>query len=200
MNPYYETSLFVLQEIVCLLSSIGSLMIISQVSRSRFNRTKPQQRIILGISVGDFLLSMTWVFTPLLMRSDGDQKTYWARGNVASCSYQGFMVQLFVLSGVLYQCSLQLQYLLGIKYGWSQRRLKGIEPYLHAIPWLAGLTSAIVNLILKNYNPADWDCWIAPYPSNCTSTHQIRSGGTELTETDCIRGDNANIYQVRMGK
>lgn len=43
-------------------SSIGSLMIISQVTRSRFNRSKPQQRLILGLSIADLLASLFWVF------------------------------------------------------------------------------------------------------------------------------------------
>ena len=34
-----------------------------------------------------------------------------------------------------------------------------------------------------------------PFPSNCTQSFQIRTGGKELTETDCIRGDNASLYQ-----
>lgn len=36
---------------------------------------------------------------------------------------------------------------------------------------------------------------IAPLPKNCTSTHIVNQGSTELMETDCVRGDNAYIYQ-----
>ena len=66
---------------------------------------------------------------------------------------------------------------------------------MHAIPWGLGLTAAITQISLKLYNPADWDCWIAPYPADCTSSHEVNKGGTGLTETNCIRGDNAHIYQ-----
>lgn len=34
-----------------------------------------------------------------------------------------------------------------------------------------------------------------PYPSNCTQSYQISRGETELAETDCIRGDNASLFQ-----
>jgi len=48
-------------------------------------------------------------------------------------------------------------------------------------------------------NPANWDCWIAPLDStggmDCTSSYSIARGGTGLIETDCVRGDNAMIYQ-----
>lgn len=198
MNAYYETTLMVLRTIVCLLSSIGSLMIISQVSRSRFNRSTPQQRLILGISVSEFLLSIVWMLNPLLMAPMSDDlevDAYWARGNQQTCSSQGFMVTLGANVRVFYQASLQIQYLLVIKYGWCQRRIRNIEVYLHGIPWLWGSVSAITNLVLKNYNPAHWNCWIAPYPSNCTSSYTISRERTGLTETDCVRGDNANIYQ-----
>lgn len=109
--------------------------------------------------------------------------------------FRGFLITFFVAAGVLYLCMLQLQYLLVIKYWWSQRQIKKIEAYLHSFPLLCGLISAITNLILKNYNPANWDCWIAPLPGNCTSSYENLQGQTDLTETDCIRGDNANIYQ-----
>jgi hypothetical protein len=193
MNEKYEIALFALQRTTCLLSAIGSLMIISQVTRSRFNRSKPQQRLILGISISDFFSSTVWVFTPLFMPPDSGM--IWATGNLTTCNVQGFCVTLFVAAGVLYQCMLQLQYLLVIKYCWSPRRVRKIEVYLHAFPWGCGMASAITNLILKNYNPANWDCWIAPLPGNCTSSYEIQQGGTGLTETNCIRGDNANIYQ-----
>lgn len=169
-------------------------MIISQITRSSFNRSKPQQRLVLGISVSDFFSSTVWVLTPLFIPPESGM--IWATGNLTTCNVQGFLITFFVAAGVLYLCVLQLQYLLVIKYCWSQRRLKKIEAYLHAFPLRCGLTSAITNLILKNYNPANWDCWIAPLPGNCTSSYEIRQGQTELTETDFIRGDNANIlYQ-----
>lgn len=69
------------------------------------------------------------------------------------------------------------------------------EKYMHAFPWCLGLAAAVTQLALKLFNPADWDCWIAPYPSDCTSSYQVKKGGTNLNETDCIRGDNAEIYQ-----
>lgn len=194
MNAYFHTILFILQETICLCSGIGSLMIISQVCRNRFNRSKPQQRLILGISISDFVTSIVWMLTPALMRPTGEGDSWLRSGNQQTCSFQGFMITLFVAAGVLYQGSIQLQYLLAINYGWTQRRLRKIEAYLHAIPWIAGCTSAITNLVLKNYNPADWDCWIAPYPSNCTQTYVIHRAGKDMAET-CVRGDNAYIYQ-----
>jgi len=68
---------------------------------------------------------------------------------------------------------------------------RNIEIYLHIVPIGLALASAIANLVLKNYNSAGWHCWIATLPSNCTSSYELTNG----EETDCIRGDNASLYQ-----
>lgn len=193
MTRSYEIALFILQKVSCSLSVAGSLMIISQVTRSSFNRSKPQQRLVLGLSISDVSTSLVWIFTPLLMPSESG--AVWAIGNQTTCNIQGFIVTLFNASAILYMCALQLQYLLTIKYGWTESRIRTVEPYMHGVPWCLGLAAAITQLSLKLFNPADWDCWIAPFPSDCTSSHQVKKGGTGLTETDCIRGDNAEIYR-----
>ena len=88
MNEKYEIALFVLQRITCFFSAMGSLMIISQITRSSFNRSKPQQRLVLGISVSDFVSSTVWVFTPLFMPPESGM--IWATGNLTTCNVQGF--------------------------------------------------------------------------------------------------------------
>lgn len=117
-----------------------------------------------------------------------------ALGNRASCDAQGFIVQ-FSSAGFLYMCALQFMYLLVIKYGWKERDIMKLEKWFHIIPNTFGLVTATTALVLKQYNSANWDCWIAPLPADCTSSHEINKGNTDLTETDCVRGDNANIYR-----
>ena len=69
---------------------------------------------------------------------------------------------------------------------------KNIKIYLHVVPIGLRLTSAITNLVLKDYNSAGWHCWIAMLPSNCTSSYELSNHGKE---TDCILHDNASLYQ-----
>lgn len=157
MNEYYEIALFILQRISCTLSSIGSLMIISQVTRSPFNRSKPQQRLILGLSIADFFSSLFWAFAPLLLPPYSGR--IWSMGDGTTCSILGFAIQLFVPTGILYQNSLQSQYLLVIRMGWREGQVRKIEKYLHLIPWSFGLGTAVAGAVLKLYNPADFDCW-----------------------------------------
>jgi hypothetical protein len=66
-------------------------------------------------------------------------------------------------SSIVYHASLALFYLLTIKYGWSEWKLKHshyklVEPGLHAIPLILGWGVAIPGLPLNLYNP---------FPSGC---------------------------------
>jgi len=188
----YQITLGITQRISCFLSMIGSLMIISQISRSPFNRSKTQQRLILGISICDFNTSAMWFFSNLFMPPGSALA---AVGNQATCDAHGFIILFNCTSGVLYMCALQLQYLWAVKYGWPERKIRKIEPYLHGFPIVFSLATATTGLALKLYNPAGWNCWIGPLPSDCVSSHQVKKGGTDLTETNCERGDNAEIYR-----
>jgi hypothetical protein len=122
----------------------------------------------------------------------------WVTGNSITCSIQGFAIQLFVITSVLYRNSLQLKYLLVIRQGWKEGQIRKIEKWMHLIPWSFGFSTSVAAVILKLYNHADWHCWIALLPKNCTTTtsYMVNRGYTDLTETNCVRGDNASIYQL----
>ena len=182
----YTIALSVLQKVSCFLSMTGSLMIISQVARSQYNRSKPQQRLMLCLSVCDFNTSMSWMFTNLFMPPIGNQ---------ASCDAQGYILQANNTASFLYMCALQLQYLLTIKHGWRERQIRKIEPFMHGSPICFGLGTATASLALLLFNPAGWNCWIGPYPKDCTQSYQIKQGDSDLTETDCVRGDNSDLYR-----
>ena len=165
-----QVALFVLQKVACIPSALGSLMIISQVCRSEVNRKKTQQRLVLGISVANFAVSIVWIFTNFFMPPESG--ALYAMGNKATCEAQGFLVQFFLPVGIFYMCALQLRYLLVIKYGWKEWRIRKIEKWFHLVPILFGAVTAVAALVLNQYNPANWDCWIAPLPEDCTSSSQ----------------------------
>jgi hypothetical protein len=173
------------------LSITGSSMIISQVLQSKTNRSNTQQRIVLMMSCTDLMVSGVWLITDLLV-PPWSEDYYYALGNQATCSFQGFIVQLSI-SGVLANASLSIFYVLVIKFGWKMRDVRRFEPYLLALPILFGLGTATAGLALSLYNPASWDCWIAAKPPNCIQSHEIASNSSE--QTDCERGDNADVYQ-----
>lgn len=87
--------------------------------------------------------------------------------------------------------SLSIYYLITIRSGRfkSQQKLHKVEPWLHIIPVVFGLGTAIASLALNLFNYGLWDCWIAPYPQGCKESW--RNNGS----TTCKRGDNASLYQ-----
>ena len=132
LHPY-QVSLSIGQKISCSLSIIGSLMIISQVCRNKVNRSKCQQRLILGISIIDFNTSVYWLFTSLFVPPlDMDLLVLNASGSQATCNAQVFTNQ-FNVTGVLYMLSLQVQYMLVIMHGWKEKKIRKVEPYMHVL-------------------------------------------------------------------
>ncbi|KAL7546533.1 hypothetical protein ACHAWF_009868 [Thalassiosira exigua] len=193
----YRIALGVLRTTTSFVSVVGSLMVMSQVSRSKFNRSKPQQRLVLGMVTSDFIATLVVLLGNLFVPASSDTDLFLPVGNFASCQAQGFLIQLGSLSGIVYAASLQLQYLLTIRFAWKEPKIRKIEPFLHGLPLSLGLGTAVASFPLALYNPAQWNCWIARLPQNCTASHEIRNGhDTGLTESNCIRGDNADLYRL----
>merc|ERR1740124_1079401 len=140
---------------------------------------------MLGMSICDICASTAWFFSTWL---EPVGSAIGAVGTQATCSLQGFFVQLDVTT-IFYSGTLSLYYLLILVYKWENERFAKIEPFLHLNAWTWGLGTAIAGLPLKLFNPAGWSCFIAPNPWGCTP-----SWGTGDEEPNCRRGDNAHYY------
>jgi len=149
------------------------------------NKNKSYHRIMLGMSICDICASTAWFFSTWL---EPVGSAIGAVGTQATCSLQGFFVQLDVTT-IFYSGTLSLYYLLILVYKWENERFAKIEPFLHLNAWTWGLGTAIASLPLKLFNPAGWSCFIAPNPGGCTP-----SWGTGDEEPNCHRGDNAHYY------
>jgi hypothetical protein len=182
-----QLALMIVPKFAASLSFVGSSMIVSQVLQSKTNRSNPQQRIVLAMSCIDLSVSSVWLATNFMI-PPWSTDYYYAIGNQATCSLQGFVVQMSI-GGVLYNASLALYYVLVIKLQWQNHQIKKLEPYMHAFPILFGLGTAVTGLALRLYNPASWDCWIAAHPPDCSQSYMHGE------DADCLRGDNADIYQ-----
>jgi len=61
-----------------------------------------------------------------------------------------------------YNCGLCVYYLCVIKWNYSNAKIaKNVEPFLHAMPWLWGLISAIIVVASKKVVPASGFCAIS---------------------------------------
>lgn len=116
---------------------------------------------------------------------------YGAVGNTRTCTAQGFFLQLAIIAP-LYNASLSLYYLLMIRYGWVERRLKRLRLPIQVCVLSFGIGAAVAGLFLTLYNNALLWCWQASYPPGCVDS----SSATSPEEETCTRGDNANtIYR-----
>jgi len=169
-------------KITALPSIVGSAYIVQHIVRSPKRCRRVYHRLLLGMSVMDFIWSVksfcsTW---PIPSYTG----IYLASGTTQTCAAAGFFGHGAALTSAMYSGTLTLYYLLTIRYGWKQERIRRYEPVvLHAFPLAIGWATAIAGLPLLLFNPIGWTCWIGPWPPLCGQ------GGT------CARGENAFLYQ-----
>mmetsp|Transcript_28163 Transcript_28163/g.61883 ORF Transcript_28163/g.61883 Transcript_28163/m.61883 type:complete len:380 (+) Transcript_28163:81-1220(+) len=174
--------LTIVPKIVAFLSAFGSGLIISQILRNKPNIRQFQQQIVLGMSIIDATIAVAWILNNLFIPEWSDQ--LWPLGNEQTCSAQGFVIQ-FTISAVLYNATLSVYYLLVVKFNYRDRRLNRWRRRVHILPISFGLATSLTALVRRLYNPADWDCWIAPLsPTVDCERYNI-----------CDRGQNAVWFQ-----
>lgn len=60
----------------------------------------------------------------------------------------------------LYNASLSIYYFLVLFKGYKEHQVKKVEPFLHAIPIIFALSTAIAVAATDNYRSANVWCWI----------------------------------------
>ena len=147
-------------------------------------------RLLIGLSVCDLLMSAGLFTTTWPMPVDTTKHVFGAIGTVQTCEAVGFIEQAGV-AAVIYNASLSCYYLVRIRYGMAPHVIQSrLEPWMHAVPIVFGLTTMIASLQLDLYNSGLFDCWIAPFPQGCQESWRSADGST-----DCERGNNASLYQ-----
>jgi uncharacterized membrane protein len=104
-----------------------------------------------------------------------------AVGSEATCTMQGFFIQVGIASS-FYNVSLAIYYFLVIRKGWTEKEIRMLEPFMHSIPLLWGISTALIGIPLKLFNDANLWCWIASFPKGCEGD-------------ECLRGVNAEFYR-----
>ena len=131
---------------MALLSIIGSTFIIYDNVKSPEHRQKVMNHLLIGLSFFDLMGSCAYAFTTFPIPEDHDYgPIYGAKGNDASCTTQGFFIQMGTISAYM-NVSLAVYYLLVIKYGWDERRMKKIQWALFLCPILVGFAFAFAGI------------------------------------------------------
>mmetsp|Transcript_25725 Transcript_25725/g.60120 ORF Transcript_25725/g.60120 Transcript_25725/m.60120 type:complete len:547 (-) Transcript_25725:76-1716(-) len=148
-------------------------------------------RLLLSMSIFDVLSSCALFMSTWPIPADTPSKiVYGAVGNQATCSAQGFFVQ-FSMGTVLYNATLSVFYLLSIRFRWSPQRVAAkAEPWLHAVPVLFAVGTAIAGVPLGLYNYARFMCYVVAKPFKCQESWKHGDD----PDFPCQRGDNATVY------
>jgi hypothetical protein len=136
-----------------ILSILGSLYIIRDIvvtNRRDGSRINVYFELMLCMSIFDICSSIGWALSTLpvpTINIYGEQTgVYGAKGNDMTCAMQGFLVQLG-FTGIFYNLALSFYYLLMIRYGWREDKLRKALPYFRlALVVGVGLGKFVVQL------------------------------------------------------
>lgn len=134
------------------ISLVASTLIILSICRDRRKLRKTYHRLVLGMSISDWITSFAiFLSTWLIPRGYSDFSfpgsdtlitVPWAIGTDGTCQLQAALMQ-FAQTTVLYGVSMALFFMLIIQFRWRDARIQRLEPLLHAIPILWGICSAV---------------------------------------------------------
>ncbi|CAB9515019.1 expressed unknown protein [Seminavis robusta] len=156
-----EVSSFVITRIASGISILSALCILLETRRFRVCL----HQILFSLSCALIISGIASIFgtTPL-----SDHDFYGARGTTATCSLQGFFLQLGGTLAVMWDVALSIIFLFIVKYNWTERRLStSLMRVFHGVIWPVAIALCVAPLFFELYNPYYDLCWIAAYPSQC---------------------------------
>ena len=156
----------------------------------RENRGKATSRALFGMGCVDVCATFGW-FLSTWAAPAGTPGVPFASGTTGTYSFQGFLLQL-AIGAPMYNCLLSLFYLLTIRYGWSEKRLRNIDPLLNAIILIFAVGTSIALLPLGLYNHIGAVCWVMGLPQGCGNSNY------QPGDEPCERGDFAWLYGVSL--
>ncbi|KAL7484026.1 hypothetical protein ACHAW6_009669, partial [Cyclotella cf. meneghiniana] len=134
-----------LPRISAIFSIAGSMFIIYDTMRTSQKRAKLMNQLLSTLSLFDIMGSSAYALTTL--PTPASDELYGAKGNEQTCIAQGFFIQIGTIACFL-NVSLALHYLLKIKYGWTEERLKRKHAvcFLFIPPICVGLVYAFIGI------------------------------------------------------
>ncbi len=172
------------------ISVIASALLIAHILRSHQGLSTTYHRLVFGISFSDIVFSFAIALGTVMVPKDLDYWISGVRGNTGTCTAQGFLVTVGMVSSVWYNCSICFYYLAIIRYNKTDTYIKKkLEPWLHGIPVLYPLLSAFTLIAIEGFNTYGAFCFAGPHnPPHCIGYENGHV--VEGFEIPCYRGDN----------
>lgn len=184
-----HVALAVIPHVTGFTSLVGSSWIAFDVIRQRCPSV--YHRLLLGLAVSDIIASVGFFLSTWPIPEESNH-AWGAIGNIQTCEFQGFLVQLG-LATCLYNAFLSVYYVLLVRFNFKKesKQMLCLEQVAHTAALVLALGTAIASLVLNLYNDANLWCWIAPHPLDCENSITAEDGvGT------CVRGNNAWVYRM----
>jgi hypothetical protein len=165
-----EVALAIVPHLTGGLSFTGAAISVGRVLWSQRKRKKTYHQLLCALSLMDLVSSFSYFLSTWPIPADSAYKGVWgspynyaAVGNKATCTAQGFGIQLGVTASAFYNVMLSVHYILTIRFNFSEHELKTrCQPCMLSIPLVLGLALSIPGLFLGIYNDSNLWCWIAP--------------------------------------
>ena len=170
------------------LSILGALHVIQDVLLDPSKRSKTHCRLMVSLNSICLFHATAGFFAT--WPAPADEPVLWASGSTATCTTQGFFMQLGI-GTIVQTTALSCCCHLVLVCQWPDGRIQRLEQCAHGTGWLFGLGTALVGLKLKLYNNANLWCWISSLPQSCEGGNSP-SGG----QGACTRGQNAWLYRL----
>jgi hypothetical protein len=172
------------------ISMLGSGLILLTVYRTKQiggpKAINTYHRLLSGIAIFDMILSFAMRLGPLMIPSELEIPG--AHGTTATCSFQGFLIQVG-MGSFSYSASLMVYYVLVLRFKVRDTRMvKYFEPWLHGIPLLFHFATGILGFFWEIYNPQGIKCWVGTYPPGC-----------EFSQDDDLYCERGEKYQHTFG-
>lgn len=136
LNHAQQKTLVIIPHITGALSILGSGSILYDIWKERTHKLRmPYYRILLGMSIFDFISSISFSLSTLPMPQTSlyARNVYGVMGTEQTCTAQGFFNQ-FMLGGVLYNFMLSIYYaLVGIYKIKDEEFTKRYEVCMHMV-------------------------------------------------------------------
>ena len=175
------------------ISVIWSATTICHILRSHKGLSSTYHRLVFGLCVGDLMASFAWIPSSIAVPKDMQYLLPAARGNMGTCTAQGFILTVGAVMASFYNCSICFYYLSIITFNKNDDYIKSkLEPWLHGMPIISAIVTAITGLILQHYN-TDGQIIGNCYPASYHPPHCRGLGNGVIPEdftVPCGRGDS----------
>lgn len=184
----YHTAFAIAPKPSAFLSFFASLLLLWDIIvRNPARLRRLYHRTVLAMTVNAVIASVFGFWGTWAMPSDAPGIT---AGTVATCTFQGFMIQFSSFAVSFYYTSLGAYACVAIRNNFRQEKIQWMEKWIHVCVYAFPLASSIVLAVRGYFNPAGAWCWIENYPMGC---------GNDPGDVECTRGGDSSHRNLLAG-